>query len=720
MEKVLEVLEDVKDLKTVSMFSSNPSDRLRLTVATFMSLRRNIREGQLPQNVDKYNATYAERREAIYLAETSKAENEVKKSIGTSQEQEKISAEDAFVLTSTSELVVHERSEGLGIELGTLSSDAKVTVRGSRSSAPKPLRIENIQYRIYRIIGKKVKMAQKVKEAEVVAVVEDKTPSWKKLFPENPFSSVSELFIEDESNSRKNVVIPEDSISAEELQYKRMIGKIHDELLSIRKRMKNSTGFVSPFERGLAEREAQLLEMLAEITGVDFPKSKLEVSQVHDNSAIQDVIDDVVGYVEPKTEEERKNVQKELDEYYSDPEVLKTIDRLRHKDVLFAFNSPEAYESVMRAEQKADSKIAEQAIKERLNTAPTISALTPEETLKAGQDQAKILFDENQFETFIQKGALEQAEMLKKRNDFIDKKRREEQEQLKKDGKAQALKIYEKKKLINGAEEEAKILLNKAIKVQKDAEEKARAKAQEEKELMDFLLKGADLQAAEVHFKNGLLDSARQEAERIHAQDALIAGAQTQAEELYAHDELLAGAQTQAEELHFTNEMLEAAEEEAIAIMFSKSRLKDHEQIVRQIVYSTASDEDIINGAREQAEMLAAGNQRLVIEQGALEQAKLLAAKEVSKENQGKTQVPGVDFTVLNCRYPLETGKPKPIKLSKDRQFQSLKDNVIKLDGIGKRPSYKDQLRSIRDQLDSGEFDFLKLSDDLESKAKAA
>ena len=56
MEKVLEVLEDVKDLKTVSMFSSNPSDRLRLTVATFMSLRRNIREGQLPQNVDKYNA----------------------------------------------------------------------------------------------------------------------------------------------------------------------------------------------------------------------------------------------------------------------------------------------------------------------------------------------------------------------------------------------------------------------------------------------------------------------------------------------------------------------------------------------------------------------------------------------------------------------------------------------------------------------------------------
>ena len=74
--------------------------------------------------------------------------------------------------------------------------------------------------------------------------------------------------------------------------------------------------------------------MLKSISGIDTMLIKKKPSFERKNTDFQNVIEEIVGYSKPLTEEEYSQKAAAEEEYYSRPEVGEKIDELRHKDIL--------------------------------------------------------------------------------------------------------------------------------------------------------------------------------------------------------------------------------------------------------------------------------------------------------------------------------------------------------------------------------------------------
>lgn len=747
MSEVLVISDDLKSLKKVSSYSSDSPDKLRLTIATLLSLTQNIHNGRIPDRVAQYNRAYEEKRIALQQEASLSADAEVKKSIGIKESGHAISEEDALVLGLSTDAVVFDKSNALGIEIGTLNSGMRPKFKISEGFFPKPLKVESLQYKIYSRIGIKTRKIQK-EVLPTPEVVQDSTPRWKKLFPGNSELPAEILYVEKPKKVSK--IDNSEVMSTEELKYKKMIGKIHDELSEIRKRLEQSTGFASPFERGLKEREQQLVNMLSNVTGVSFPEQQLEEQITYEKSELQEIIEDVVGYVEPLSEEARAEEERDLQAYYSNPDVLETIDRLRHQDVLFSFNDPETQRKVTEAERKYNEQLA----REKVQSKEDENVIPFEKIVEASRIQAQILFDDAQYEDFIKNGATEQAKMLKVLNDFIDKTNEAEKAKLVKDGEDQARAIHQYNTLMLGAENQARELHDKSVLFagaedqarmlnEQDVKEKDARREKEEKDNLAFLISGAKEQAEELQTTNSLIDGANLQARELHDKNVLFAGAEAQArilkakndedekefskalkrdaneqaEALFTHNRLIDGAETQAQELQTKNDLIDGADEQAILLNYSRSLLEGNEKLVSQIVFSrAASDEELTKGAEEQAEMLMDRNARIVIEESAMEEAKRLFSQS-KKNNQGIGTK--IEPTELNCSYPLVVGEPKPIKLGIVTQFKYLQARADAL-RVKSEPTYKEVLSSMKEQLTGDTLDFLQLREDVGRARRAA
>lgn len=708
MESVLKIVDE--PLKRVSALSSNPADKVRLTIATLMSFRNNLINGKIPKSVEIYNKSYERLSLALQQEEAEKALNEVQKSIGVIEEKPTVSKEESQILKTTSEWVLKDKFDALKLEIG-IYPKGRFKTGTNEQYAPKRIKVEAIQRKIFSEIGKKGRenFVKKVVVQEPIKVPTENIPNWKQLFSNAEEVDLSTLMIENIKPKQESIVAKEDVVSPEMLKRRIMIGKIYDELLKVRSRMKNKVGVASIFERGLQERETQLIKMLSDVSGVLFPQIN-DKELDYQNTEIQDIIEDVVGFVEPMTEEERRDKEKQMEEYYANPEVGLTIEKLLHKDVLYSFNNPAIYSSVMEAERKHNESLSQTEIAKRIER--KYESLNSEELQNAGKEQAKILFDVNQYDEFIKKGAEEQAHMLKTLSDFVEKQRIEEKKKLIEDASKQAKILYENNVLIDGASKQAEILLNKYL-----SEEK---RSKEENERIQMLLKGAEYQAAELHLRNNIIDSAIVEAEIINSNNKLIDGAEEEAKRIYEHEKLIEGAEDQAALIISSEKILE------------KQQLFN-EEVVRTIVYKNAKEEKIepvkvientmLEQAEEQARIIFDRNQKIEIEEGALEEARNLFEKQrenvtsvVEKSKQNNSLGERVEVTILNSSYPLQTGLPKPIKLSRG-QYNNLSNESQKHNQTGK-PSYKQVLESMKEDLTN--LDFLRYSDDVVAKKMVA
>lgn len=572
--------------------------KLRLTGPTSLSLKENIRTGLISRQVEKYNSTYTELHNAVVSAEVALAEQEARDkalTTGTDAQSEAERAakieEDNTLAKYTSAQVVKRRFNVLKIDVeklsgrfGTLGQNFGVNVK--KGYVPKALSVPSLYSKIYSGIFKKsnvYKLADQLMNADPNLLhnrgIEVAMPvaNWRSLFDGVQGTKHNQLNVTDKRRKRQETVTPlneERAVTQEELSHRKLMGQLGDELDEIRKIQTSSEGVASPFNTGLIEREDSLLSMLSNLSGVESIASRKMVNTPKkDNTEFQNLIDRIVGYQEPISDEEHKKEEARQQEYYSNPEVSDIIDKLRHKDMLFTFNQPEVYQSVMEAERLDNEKSAQTSKEEVLEEMEILDNYEPttttESTLETPDEKSEESKKQEERESIIV-GAEEQARLLQKQ--------------------------AEQDELILGAEEQARILQNENERI--DLINGAEEQAQMLKTLYDFMDKQEEMEQAQAREREKLAEGAKEQAQMLQQANERI--------------DLMNGAEEQAQRLYEEAKELEEQEEQSM------------EDVANQIVYQSSMDDDAKNGAEEQAQMIQSENEKKELVAGAKKQAQML------------------------------------------------------------------------------------------------
>ena len=662
--------------------------RLRFTEPTYASLKNNIYSGKLKVAIEKYNKTYEELRSAIVSAEVAAAENQARVvATQTENQQSQVDEQKRLALIEEDEKVAKIASVGvakrrfaslsldvrkLSGNFGTLGNNFGVNVTKSKF-LPRALSVPKFFSKIYTQILKNVdlyRLADKVDDIDPSLVgtqlengqTPSNVPNWRKLFENTTPQKSTDVVVamnsqplskDSDDEDSLDMISQQSGVSTADLSHRNLLAQINDELEDLRKLRSSPNGFTSPFDSGLEEREDNLLSMLVSISGIKkIPKKKTVVEKK--NTEFQNLIENIVGYSKPLSDEEYEKKAAEMEDYYSDPEVEKTIEDLRHKDILFSFNNPESYNHVMEAERKDNERIAQKA------TALEVIGNEPEET------------DDEVVDTIVTLGAMDQAKQLKDRY--------EENKLLASGAEEEARRFAnedEKNRIIFGAQEQAQILAEQDERnfVINGAQEQA----QMLKTLNDFMKKQAEMEKAAKEETQLVIEGAREQASSIIADEErakVVRGAQEQANAIVANEErakVVRGAQEQANAIIADEErakVVRGAQEQASAIVASEEREKiilgaeeqaknifqsslersrvgnnteteiidinDNqstlmEDLVSQIAYRNVIDSEIINGASETAGNIIAAEDKKIAERGALETAGNIIAMEDKK-----------------------------------------------------------------------------------------
>ena len=286
--------------------------------------------------------------------------------------------------------------------------------------------------------------------------------------------------------------------------------------------------------------------------------------------------------------------------------------------------------------------------------------------------------------------------MLKRQNDLIDieeskEEARRQQEQIIRQAALEQAKMLQQKNeradLINGAEEQARILNN--IPVEVDDMEQLAAQIVYNNTAEDYVLNGAKEQARILQNKNEEVEQLITSSEQAKIDETLNEikrGAIEQARILQQNNEradLINGAEEQARILQANNEyidIIDSAKEEARAIMNNNIKI------------------DLINGAEEQAKM--------IFEKNKTQKSNLQSIFERNNSIM-------VD---INDRYASITKPSKGLML---RNYQM--DNINKrLQETKKQSNKKELLMNLKEQLNSNDFDFLKYNENTINSVKLA
>ena len=608
------------------------ASKIRFTKPTYLSLLENIAKDKIKTAIEKYNKVYDELRNAVVSAEVAAAENQArasaaktKDSKALAEEEKRMSLikEDEQVAKIASVGVAKRRFASLAIavqklsgKFGTLGKNFGVNVKPKY--LPKALSVPKTYSKVYNQISKSVDLYNLADKVDVIdpslvetqlenAKAPSNVPSWRKLFENVTPQQTADVTVamnsqplSRNSDEEELASMPEvqKGISAADLSHRTILANINDELVELEKLRSSANGFTSPFDSGLEERKQNLQSMLYSVSGIEGSLKKKKPVLERPNTDFQNLIEDIVGYSKPLTEEEYRNKEAELQSYYSDPEVGDTIEKLRHKDILYAFNEPDSYNRVMEAERKDNARIAEEA------TALEVIGEDPEQ-------------EEDIDDTILSLGAIEQAQELKQKQDeydFLADGSLEEARRL--------VAVDETNNIIAGSVEQAQ-MLKEQYDENKFLAEGAKQQAQMLKTLNDFMKKQAEMEAENQQETAYVIQSASEQAQMLKEQYEenrfLAEGAKDEASRLVSLDaanasELTAGAKEQAQ-------MLEAQYEEN---RFLAEGAKEEAQMLKE-----QYDENrfLTEGAKEQAQMLKAKyDENRFLALGSLEEASRLAA----------------------------------------------------------------------------------------------
>ena len=661
MSNIVELTQVMTKGNRVERISGRLASKVRFTEPTLASFRHN----DISKSVQRYNDKYTELRNAVVSAEVAAAENEARSSLAQAdikaQADEKqrlaLIKEDEQVAKIAGVGVAKNRMSSLSIDalklagnFGTLGKNFGVNVKSKY--LPKALSVPKLYSKVYKTISRSIDLYKLADKSDVVdqylidsGIVDGqlpaKVPGWRKVFENSGISNAADVTVamnsqpSRETEETEEFVAPvEKGVSPADYSHRSLLAQINDELVDLRKLRSSPNGFSSPFDSGLEEREDNLLSMLKSISGIDTMLIKKKPSFERKNTDFQNVIEEIVGYSKPLTEEEYSQKAAAEEEYYSRPEVGEKIDELRHKDILSTFNEQESYDRVMEAERKDNERSAQEAM-----------------ALDVIDEESMDLADDDVQDTILTLGAMDQARQIK---EAID-----ENKLLAAGSVDEAKRLVaedERNKIIFGSKEQAQQIL--------DAEERqlviegSLEQAQMLKTLNDFMKKQAEMQKQDAEETAMIVEGSKEQAQQIldaeerqfvidgsvsqaanikNAENtaAIIKGSEEQAKELVAVDErnrIIAGSMEQAKNIIAQAEKTAQAQNVADSIIDINDPSGSMEDLVKQMAYHSVSSDDLLLGAAEQAKEIVAAEETARIVEGSKEQAQNLFGKVKNQE----------------------------------------------------------------------------------------
>ena len=315
------------------------------------------------------------------------------------------------------------------------------------------------------------KKSEDVRNLNPESVEKKVSKSWRDIFKKIETSALENVDDEKKENIPEKVESFSTSnsnekkvLSDEELKDRILKGQIGDELYSIRQ-LQVKVGQNNQLSDGLVDRENALLQMLSKILNIPMLKQKKNKTFELDGrkTEFQRAIESIVGYREPLTEEQHREKEAEIQDYYSNPDVQKTIYDLQLKRLLFDMNGRDASEKIYAAEREDNNRRAslseaidllDSSLPNSFNVSSSRKIESNNDIIKNEQkEETRILFNQNRERQQLQSGAEEQARILFRQN--------RERQQLQSGAEEQARILFrqnrERQQLQNGAEEQARI-----------------------------------------------------------------------------------------------------------------------------------------------------------------------------------------------------------------------------------------------------------------------
>ena len=625
-----------------------------LTPATFRALKEGIESGEIVKRIERYNEKYKNAVKDLEVAEAKAAEIEVAKSAEQAPkvvEQPKKSIDIDAYKAKIAQLNI--RIQRLTGNFGTIGNNFGVNV--IPNSPARPLKIPRVNFDTLCVLrnidfsdvstGQQTTTASEATKQPVNAPAEtkpvEKVASWRQLFSEVIEQANDEAKVKIEKRRDNDDSFEEVTTAGEvtetELKRRTLIGQTGEELAKIRDLRKNLNEYDSPFGLGLIEREQNLLDILVKTADISDDKEikPMEIEPIGEETEFQKIVNTAVGYVEPLTAEEEKEREKEMNDYYSDPETLADIDKQLMKDRLYMMNNPEMAMKIDEAEREADKRVAQKAIEAsskmmnsyELQQGALIQAeelIEIKRTYEGAKKQALELFEKD----LVVNGAKKQAKELFEKKKLLEGSMNQAEEIIDRylavmGAKAQAKSLYEKDIIKNGAKEQARQLLEKKLIVD-GAKEQARQICEKE-----LIIEGAKDQARAIQSKEKTLKAEKTKTEE--STRAIASGAKEQALELIEKEQVIRGAKKQAAELAERKAIIDGAKAQAKAILQEENKQKSAKTLKNELLEGAKAQakeivekEKIVRGAKKQAEEL---NEKSKVIRGAKKQAKELVEK---------------------------------------------------------------------------------------------
>ena len=677
-----EVLQKNKKLERLNASLGNVQPtKAKLTNLTFTSCKDNLESDAVEKIFDSLNANIEALRDKITKEAYKKAEEEAKREVNAEEAMNSMT-DLAKEETNNNKPMDRKKTENiLALKLETtvakasnpenvdpilnnnkmlLTKTNKYELEFEDGKLPKAIMIPALLMKSIAKIGGNINrytnsegasiVVSGVKDDERVVINSDqssdlqkvvekkKQPKWRNAFnielekEKNNVAKNDLLEIMEESIPKNVPVVDDSKITPNELRERKTLAEAGESLSEI-KRLEDGIGAGKPFNEGLETRKRELRKIIGDITGTTLPDT-IKTAKKVSNTKFQSELDMLLGVKPAPTKEEHNANQEKYEEYFNDPDFIKQTERQRLEGILFDLNTPEFAESIDRAERKDNERIAllsqqtnmeiigDEVENNKENNKMTLIEKPVEKEVKPEPKKNEKKPVESTIDSDLNKYGLYGKKVIKKMHVT----------NLLADGaKEQAEKLFEENQkvdLINGAEEQAKLLYN-LNKIALGAE--LQAKELFNKNQKADLINGAEEQAKlllESNKEEDLIkESAQKEAERLNTLNMIADGAEEQAKLLYDLDQnkiIKESAQKEAERLNTLNMIADGAEEQAKLLLESNKE----EDLIKESAQKEAERLNTLNmiadGAEEQAKLLYDLDKNRVIKESAQKEAERL------------------------------------------------------------------------------------------------
>lgn len=664
--------------KSAEKVGGIPVSKAKLTNPTYLTLRHNItiNEEILKKTLDQLNAKLAVAFKDIVAQEEKKAEEDLIKKITPETKEEKPvneNVETLKIVRKINNATKKEKIESVFQNNGALLTYKESYLDGNKiaissSSKPKAIMIPAILQNICLEIGKGISKYDVVEKKENI-----KSSNWENLFD---FIKEDEIK-EDEINVDENINIDDEQITnntltTEEFEKRKLQANIGEELKDIRKLLQGF-GQSNPFKEGLIKREEKLKKMLEEI-GIFNAVTTYNYSNGK-STDIQKKIDEITGYKEPLSKEEYDKKEMEINEYYSNPEVMNIIDDLRLKNKLFDMNKPEAYEKIDEAERIDNEKRSEKISSELVSEIDVEKKFIDTDS-KNEEEKAKEI-------NYIKNGAKEQARLLvaKKNRDLIIEGAKEEAKMLNRNNEilslanAYAKDIHNFNMILDSAQKYANDIYNHDLV--KESAEKYAKDINEYNTRYAKIMENAKKYAEDIYKKYFIKDMADKYANDINTLNKIIDNAKKYAEDIFNKNKIIDSAEEYAKKINEMNKIVDLAKTYAKDIFARNNRI------------------DIMNAAEEQARILNAQNQIADIMKESEERLKntMIPNKVETKEN--SDEIKKKLDEIVERSYNLINNNNQKVEInSNDIEEANKQNDEVKKDDIEvKKEDIKEQIQ---------------------------